>query len=71
MVIPMAGDQTRSIIVIAIGLGLLVVSVFADVMGVGDAPGFGYRQKLGILTGAVIMLVGLHFMRKGGSTSGE
>ncbi len=71
MVIPMAGDQTPSIIVIATGLGLLVVSVLAEVIGVGDASGFRYQQKLGILAGAVIMLIGLYFMRKGGSTSGE
>ncbi len=67
----MAGDQTPSIIVIVIGVGLLIVSVLADVIGVGDDPGFGNQQKLGTLAGGVITLVGLYLMRKGGATSGE
>ncbi len=73
MVISMASDQTASIVVIVIGVGLLIVSVLADVIGVGDGLGFGHRQILGSLVGAVITLVGLglYLMRKGGSTSGE
>ncbi len=69
----MASDQTASIVVIVIGVGLLIVSVLADVIGVGDGLGFGSRQISGILGGAVITLVGLglYLMRKGGSTSGE
>ncbi len=73
MVISMASDQTASIVVIVIGVGLLIVSVLADVIGVGDGLGFGHRQILGSLVGAVITLVGLglYLMREGGSTSGE
>ncbi len=53
----MFGSKTASIVLLIIGIGLLAVSVSADVIGIGNVPGFGYRQMLGTFTGAVIILV--------------
>ena len=42
-----------------IGLGLLAVSLLADVIGIGSGPGFGNLQITGIIVGAVLTAVGL------------
>jgi hypothetical protein len=46
-------------------LGTLVVIffVFVDYLGIGD-PGFGYRQIIGIVTGIVLVIIGLALKRK-------
>ena len=59
----MTGKQLAGIIVI-IGGGLLVVSLLADVIGVGDDPGFGTQQMMGTIAGAVIAVLGLVVMKK-------
>ena len=53
----MFDSKTASIVLLIIGIGLLAVSVSADVIGIGGQPGFGDRQMLGTFTGAVIILV--------------
>ena len=51
---------------IVIGAGVLVVliSAFADPMGLGRSPGFGWRQTLGVVIGALVMLAGLYLRRQ-------
>jgi hypothetical protein len=55
----MASNKLSSQIVLVIGIGLLVVSLLADVMGIGDDPGFGRQQTLGSVAGAAIAVIGL------------
>ncbi len=55
----MPTSKMASIVVLAIGIGLLVVALLADVIGVGDDPGFGRQQTLGTIVGVVISGVGL------------
>ena len=45
---------------IVLGLGVLValVSVLADVFGIGGQPGFGYKQGAGFLVGVALIIVG-------------
>ena len=62
----MTGRQMASIIVV-IGVGLLVVSLLADIVRIGDDPGFGAQQTLGTAAGAVIAAVGLILARKAAS----
>lgn len=40
------------------GLPLALASLFADRLGVGGTPGFGYKQTLGLLVGAAIVVLG-------------
>jgi peptidoglycan/LPS O-acetylase OafA/YrhL len=42
-------------------VGLIVGLLFAlaDVIGLGGSPGFGTRQLIGALVGAVILIVGI------------
>jgi hypothetical protein len=59
----MTGRKMAGIIVI-IGVGLLAASLLADVIGIGDDPGFGMQQTMGTIAGVVIVFLGLMVMRK-------
>jgi hypothetical protein len=47
------------VIILLIGLGLLVVSLFADAVGIGDNPGFGLLQIAGTAAGVLFTALGL------------
>jgi hypothetical protein len=51
-------------VVIGIGALLVLIALFADPLGLGR-PGFGWRQGLGLVIGAVVMLAGLYLRRRG------
>jgi len=46
-------------ILIALGVILLVVSLLADVVGIGGNIGFGWKQILGSAIGIIAALVGV------------
>ncbi len=60
----MVGNKTASIVVLVVGIGLLVASLLADVIGIGDDPGFGRQQTMGTIAGVVITVVGLFLTYK-------
>ena len=60
----MANNKTASIILLLVGIGLLVASLLANVIGIGDDPGFGTQQTLGTIAGVIIAAVGLFFTLK-------
>jgi hypothetical protein len=60
----MTTSKMASMVVLVIGIGLLVVSLLADVIGVGDDPGFGRQQTLGTIAGVIISGVGLFLTLK-------
>ncbi len=62
----MAVNKTASLLVLLIGAGLLAVSLLADVIGVGDDPGFGPQQTKGSIAGGAILLLGLILVLRGG-----
>ncbi len=53
-----------SFLVLIIGIGLLVASLLADVIGIGDDPGFGSQQTTGTIVGVIITAVGLYLTIK-------
>jgi len=55
----MFGNKTTNILVLVIGIGLLAASLLADVIGIGDDPGFGNQQTMGAIAGVVITAIGL------------
>ena len=60
----MSNDKIAQILVLAIGIGLLLASLLADVIGIGDDPGFGSQQTSGTIGGALITACGVYlFMR--------
>ena len=60
----MLTKKTPSIVLLVVGIGLLVVSLLADVIGIGDNPGFGKQQTMGTVAGVVITAAGLFFTLK-------
>jgi len=56
--------KVATIIVLGLGIGLLVASLLADVIGIGDNSGFGRQQTMGTITGAVVVPVGLFLLRR-------
>ncbi len=46
------------------GLLLILVSSFADQIGVGQHPGFGLRQGAGVVLGVVLILASLYMKRR-------
>jgi hypothetical protein len=51
-------------IVIGAGVLLVLISVFADLLGLGRHPGFGWMQGLGVVIGALVILAGLYLRRR-------
>jgi len=53
------GSQSpASVVVCLAGLGLMFACVFADGLGLGDSPGLGKGQVLGMAAGFVLAVVG-------------
>lgn len=59
----MTGRQMGGIILV-IGVGLLLASILADTIGIGDDPGFGKQQTLGTVVGVGIILLGILGVKK-------
>ena len=59
----MAQMNSRHLVV---GLGVLValISVLADVVGIGGEPGFGYKQGAGFLVGIALIIAGAWWKRR-------
>jgi hypothetical protein len=49
---------------IGIGVLLVLVSLFADSLGLGRRPGFGWKQGLGVVIGVLLILAGLYLRRR-------
>ena len=57
-------NKISSIILLLVGIGLLIASLLADVIGIGDDAGFGRQQTMGTVAGAVITALGLFLSLK-------
>jgi len=51
--------KTISSVLIALGAIMVVISLAADVLGIGNVPGFGWKQMLGTAFGIIVALVGV------------
>jgi len=60
----MSARKIATIIVLVLGIGLLFVSLLADVIGLGDVSGFGREQTMGTIAGAAVTAVGLFLLFK-------
>jgi hypothetical protein len=41
-----------------VGIIVLLLSLFADLIGIGGYPGIGTKQVVGIIVGVVIIVIG-------------
>jgi hypothetical protein len=46
-------------LITAIGVLLALLSLFADPLGIGGQPGFGYKQWAGLIVGVALAAVGI------------
>ena len=51
--------------VVGLGVLLVLVSLFADPLGLGRHPGFGWKQWLVLIIGAAVIMVGVYLLRRG------
>ena len=51
-------------VVIGVGVLLILIALFADPLGLGRSPGFGWRQTLGVVVGALVVVVGVYLRRR-------
>ena len=47
-----------------VGILIVLISGLADPLGFGRTPGFGWRQGLGVIVGALVILAGLYLRRR-------
>jgi hypothetical protein len=50
--------------VVGLGVLLVLVSLFADPFGLGRSSGFGWKQILGVVVGALIIAAGFYLRRR-------
>ncbi len=55
----MGSKKIAGIVLFAMGAVILVLALVANPIGIGDSPGFGWKQILGVSLGAVLTVVGL------------
>ena len=60
-------DRPRWQVVLGIGVLILLVSLFADPLGLGRSPGFGRVQTIGVVVGALVIAAGAYLRRGRGS----
>ena len=67
-------NKTFSMVILALGALLLLASLLADVIGIGDDAGFGSQQTMGTVAGVLVLAVGAFLYNSsdqgGGSDSG-
>lgn len=51
-------------LLVVVGIALSLVSLFADQLGLGREPRFGWKQWLGLVVGVALVLVGLWRRRR-------
>ena len=57
----MGNKKTMGIALIVIGAIMLIVSLAADAIGLGGAPGFGWKQIIGVIAGVVVAAIGYYY----------
>ncbi len=52
-------QKSIGFVLIGVGVLVLVVSGFADALGIGGVPGFGWKQILGSVAGLLVAGIGV------------
>ena len=53
-----------SMVVLVLGALILVASLLADLIGIGDGAGFGRQQTSGVIVGVAVLALGAYLHRK-------
>jgi hypothetical protein len=60
----MLNKKTIGIILLVVGVVLVVVSLTADMIGIGATAGFGYKQIAGSIVGVLLTVAGFVMMSR-------
>ena len=52
-------SKTINLLLVLIGGLLIIVSLLADVVGIGSYPGINWAQIVGAVVGFIIMIIGI------------
>lgn len=55
--------KTTGVVVLVVGVLLFLVAATADTLGIGGAPGFGWKQITGVVVGVVAAAAGMNLLR--------
>ncbi len=58
----MVDERTMGFRLLIGGIVVLIVSIMADIIGLGGSSGFGYRHMIGTAVGAIAAIVGALLM---------
>jgi hypothetical protein len=47
-----------------VGILIVLIAALADPLCLGRSPGFGWRQTLGVIVGALVIVAGLYLRRR-------
>lgn len=56
--------RQRAVVMLVVGTLLVLVFAAADSLGVGGAPGFGWKQITGVALGVVLAIAGAASLRR-------
>lgn len=59
----MASRRAWSWLTLVVGVLLALISIFADQLGLGAMPIFGWKQTLGLVIGVVLILLAVWRLR--------
>ena len=57
--------MTLGAVLFIVGIAVLMQALFADGIGIGNNPHFGWKQVIGSIAGATFTASGLFYMIKG------
>jgi hypothetical protein len=60
----MKWQKASGAFLLVLGVVLLVLSLLADLIGVGLNPGFGYRQIIGVVLGVIAVIRGIWLLKR-------
>jgi hypothetical protein len=60
----MTWEKASGAFLLVLGAALLIVSLLADVIGIGASPGFGYRQIIGAVLGVIAVIRGIFVLKR-------
>ena len=60
----MAFQKIIGIVLLLNGIIIFILASSADVIGLGEYPGYGYKQISGNILGAIAIIAGVYFTRK-------
>ena len=60
----MKWEKASGAFLLVLGAVLLIVSLLADIIGIGADPAFGYKQIIGVVLGVIAIIRGILVLKR-------